>query len=588
MNKQSTLSAPQGVARRLLGGSKPAAVALAVSSLLAACSVTGPSGLDKQKITAVNEESQQLMVDRLAVESAKFAAVQNDLLKKFEQTRAAAVTPAVPEFNPLDAVNVTLKVDDTDVRFVFKAIADQAKLNLILPNSLSEKPRTISLALRNMPASQVFDHVLKTLDMHGAVERGVLIVNDYQERVFNLDFLQTSISANFNAGGDVFGANQSGGGGASGGDSASSGIRSGFNIRGRNTNDMDAFGQIELLLNSVIYDDADHGQAKKGDKAEKSEKATSAPRNPNGPRYVLNQSTGTLYVKGRPSQVATVSQQVANYKAVLGRQVLIEAQILDIELNDDFQYGVDWSRLKGNAAVAFGANPMSLGSITTSVPDASNPGRTLTIPASALGAAGTSQFGVAYGTPTQSIAINMLKTFGAVHVLSNPSIRVKNTQPAVVSVGRNERYISQTTSNVSNSGGGQSTTSANVITGNLFDGVMLGVIPFISDDGTINLTINPVQTTIKPGSSDLINVGTDQNPQRISLPKVDFKGITTSLSMRSGDMVILGGLIDESGNRAKSGLPGLAEVPILGEAFGTVNRTVRSRELIVVLRVRTL
>jgi type II secretory pathway component GspD/PulD (secretin) len=182
----------------------------------------------------------------------------------------------------------------------------------------------------------------------------------------------------------------------------------------------------------------------------------------------------------------------------------------------------------------------------------------------------------------------MLKTFGAVHVLSNPSIRVKNTQPAVVSVGRNERYISQTTSNVSNSGGGQSTTSANVITGNLFDGVMLGVIPFISDDGTINLTINPVQTTIKPGSSDLINVGTDQNPQRISLPKVDFKGITTSLSMRSGDMVILGGLIDESGNRAKSGLPGLAEVPILGEAFGTVNRTVRSRELIVVLRVRTL
>ncbi len=582
MNKQSTLSAPQGVARRLLGVSKPAAMALAISGLLAACSVTGPSSLDKQKITAVNEESAKLLSDRLAVESTKFADIQADLLKKFEQTRAAAVTPAVPEFNPLDAVNVTLKVDDTDVRFVFKAIADQAKLNLILPNSLSEKPRAISLALSNMPASQVFDHVLKTLDMYGKVERGVLIVNDYQERVFNLDFLQTSLSADFNAGGDVFGANQSGGG-SGGGESASSGIRSGFNIRGRNTNDMNVFGQIEHLLNTVIYEETDLSPAKKGDKVERA-----APRNASGPRYVLNQSTGTLYVKGRPSQVATISQQVANYKAVLGRQVLIEAQILDIELNDDFQYGIDWSRLKGNAAVAFGANPLTLGSITTNVPDAANPGRTLTIPAQALGAAGTSQFGLAYGTPTQSIAINMLKTFGAVHVLSNPSIRVKNTQPAVVSVGRNERYISQTTSNVSNSGGGQSTVSANVITGNLFDGVMLGVIPFISDDGSISLTINPVQTTIKPGSSDLINVGTDQNPQRISLPKVDFKGITTSLSMHSGDMVILGGLIDESGNRAKSGLPGLSEVPILGEAFGTVNRTVRSRELIVVLRVRTL
>jgi MSHA type pilus biogenesis protein MshL len=581
MNKQSTFSNPQGSARMWARLAKPAVLTLAMSSLMAGCGSMGPSYLDKQKVVAVDQESQQLLADRLAVESEKFAQIQADLLKKFEQTRAAAVQPAEPVFNPLDAVNVTLKVDDTDVRFVFKAIADQAKLNLILPAILSEKPRTISLALRNMPASQVFDQVLKNLDMYGNVERGVLVVSEYQERVFSLDFLQTSITANFNAGGDVVGANQSGGGSNSG-DAAQSGIRSGFNVRGRNTNDMDPFGQIEILLKTVIYDETDAGLEKKG------EKANPVSRNPNGPRYVLNQSTGTLYVKGRPSQVSTVSQQVANYKAVLGRQVLIEAQILDIELNDDFQYGIDWSHLKGNAAVAFGSNPLTLGAISTSVPDATNPGRSLTIPAQALGTSGTPQLGITYGTPTQSIAINMLKTFGAVHVLSNPSIRVKNTQPAVVSVGRNERYISQTTSNVSNSGGGQSTVSANVITGNLFDGVMLGVIPFIGDDGTISLTINPVQTTVKPGSSDLINVGTDQNPQRISLPKVDFKGITTSLNMRSGDMVILGGLIDEAGNRAKSGLPGVAEVPVVGAAFGNVSRTARSRELIVVLRVRIL
>ena len=580
MNKQSISIRAHGLAHFWVGVSRPAAMALAISSLLTACSVTGPSALDKQKITGVNEESQKLMADRLADESAKLSAIQVELMKKFEQTRAASVKPAEPVFNPLDAVNVSLKVDDADVRFVFKAIADQAKLNLILPLSLSEKPKTISLSLRNMPASQVFDHVLKTLDMHGSVERGVLMVSDYQERVFSLDFLQTSISANFNAGGEVFGASQSGSGG--GGDAGQSGIRNGFNIRGRNTNDMDAFGQVENMLKTVIYDDVDAGQEKKGDKT--------GPiiRNSNGPRYVLNQSTGTLYVKGRPSQVATISQQVAHYKNVLSRQVLIEAQILDIELNDDFQYGVDWSRLKGNAALSFGANAMTLGSINTTVPDAVNAGRSLTIPAQALGAAGTSQFGLAYGTSTQSIAINMLKTFGAVHVLSNPSLRVKNTQPAVVSVGRNERYISQTTSNVSNSGGGQSSVSANVVTGNLFDGVMLGVIPFISDDGTISLTINPSQSTVKAGSSDLINVGTDQNPQRISLPKVDFKGITTSLSMRSGDMVILGGLIDESGSRAKAGLPGLSEIPLLGEALGNVSRTGRTRELIVVLRVRTL
>lgn len=581
MHKQSVSLAPHVPSPFQSGIVRPASMALAISMLVAGCSVTGPSALDKQKITGVNEESQKLMVDRLADESAKFSAVQAELLKKFEQTRAAAVQPAEPVFNPLDAVNVSLKVDDTDVRFVFKAIADQAKLNLILPSSLSEKPRSISLVLRNMPASQVFDHVLKTLDMHGNVERGVMVVSDYQERVFSLDFLQTSISATFNAGGEVFGTGQSGGSGS--GDVGQSGIRNGFNIRGRNTNDMDPFSQIEDLLKTVIHDETDGKSEKSGEKS-----SNSVARNPNGPRYVLNKSTGTLYVKGRPSQIATVSQQVAHYKNVMGRQVLIEAQILDIELNDDFQYGVDWGRLQGNLATTFGANPISLGAITTSIPSAVNPGRSLTIPAQTLGAAGASQFGLAFGNPSQSIAINMLKTFGVVHVLSNPSLRVKNTQPAVVSVGRNERYIAQTTSNVSNSGGGQSTVSANVVTGNLFDGVMLGVIPFISEDGTINLTINPSQSTVKAGSSDLVNVGTDQNPQRISLPKVDFKGITTSLSMRSGDMVILGGLIDETGNRAKAGLPGLAEIPLLGEALGKVSRVARTRELIVVLRVRIL
>jgi MSHA type pilus biogenesis protein MshL len=561
--------------------SRPAWALLAMSGLLSACALA-PSQLDRAKVSDMDNASQKLMADRLALESAKFSEMQVELAKKLEQNRAIEVKPAVPVFNPLDATNVSLKVDDTDVRFVFKAIADQAKLSMVLPASLSEKPRTVSLSLRNMPASQVLDHVLQILDMYGTVDRGVMVISDYQERVFNLDFIQTSISANFTAGGDVFGANQATGGSASGGgDAAQSGVRNGFNLRGRNTNDIDPFAQVEGLLKTVIQTEMESSPDKKDkDRADRP--------NPNGPRFVLNRSTGTLYIKGRPSQVATISHQIENYKNVMSRQILIEAQILDIELNDDFQYGVDWSRLKGNLGIAFGGNPINLGPINTNVPGAANTGRTLTIPAQTIGSSGISGFGGAYGTPTQSIAVNMLKTFGAVHVLSNPSLRVKNTQPAVVSVGRNERYISQTTSNVSNSGGGQSTVSANVITGNLFDGVMLGVIPFIGDDGTINLTINPVQTTIQPGSSDLINVGTDQNPQRISLPKVDFKGITTSLSMRSGDMVILGGLIDEAGNRSKAGLPGISEIPILGEAMGNVSKNTRSRELIVVLRVRIL
>lgn len=574
-NNPALVRIPQRLAKTLVAGAALAA--------LTGC-VTGPSKLDQKKITEVDKESTELMAVRLKEESEKMVALQEQLYRQLEASKPLDIKPATPQVNPLDAVNVSLRVEDTDVRFVFRAIAEQAKLNLVLPASLSEKPRTITLALRNMPASQVFDHVLRTLDLHGEVDREVMVISDYQERIFNLDFLQTSISASFSAGGDVFGANQTGAGssGASSGDSSQTGIRNGFNIRGRNTNDVDPFQQIEGLLKTVIYNEGDTGARKDTDKS------ASPMNDPRGPRYVLNKSTGTLYVKGRPSQIHTISKQVESFKAVMGRQVLIEAQILDIELNDDFQYGVDWTRLRQNAVAAFGSSALSLGAITTQLPNPGTADRSLTIPARNLGTSGTPNLGLTFGNANQSVAINMLKTFGTVHVLSNPSLRVKNTQPAVVSVGRNERYIAQTTSNISNAGGGQSTVSSNVITGNLFDGVMLGVIPFINDDGVINLTINPVQTTIQPGSNALINVGTEANPQRVSLPKVDFKGITTSLSLRNGDMVILGGLIGENGARSKAGLPGVAEVPVVGEALGNINRSSRSRELVVVLRVRTI
>lgn len=578
MNSKKTFVHPFAFAL----GSRPVMGALSAALVSAGCA-SGPSWLDTQKVTEVDLKSQKLMAERLAEESAKLQALQEQIIKDFEKKKALEIQPVKPMFNPLDAVNVSLKVDDGDVRFVFKAIADQANLNLVLPASLSSKPRTISLALKNLPASQVFEQVLNAVDMHGKVERGVMVVTDHEERLFSLDFLQTAISATFNAGGDVFGANQSVGGTQnSGADASQSGIRNGFNIRGRNTNDADPYIQIESLLKTVIGGEHEASPKKDGQLLETRATGTG------GARYVLNRATGTLFVRAAPSQVATIARQVEQYRNVLGRQVLIEAQILDIELNDEFRYGVDWSRLRSNAALSFGVNPMTLSAITSAVPGASNPGQSITIPARTLGTPGVASGGLAYGNGNQAIAINMLKTFGAVHVLSNPSLRVKNTQPAVVSVGRNERYVAQTSSNVSNSGGGQSTVSANVITGNLFDGVMLGVIPFIGDDGVISLTINPVQTTIKPGSSELVNVGTEDSPQRISLPKVDFKGITTSLSMRDGDMVILGGLIGETGDRNKAGLPGVADIPVLGEAVGNVGRTLNSRELVVVLRVRSI
>lgn len=547
---------------------------------LAGCS-TGPSKLDAKKVQEIDKKSQTLLQDRLVDESAKLAELQQSLRKKIESIRPSAMQPLVPVFNPLDTVNITLQADNTDARYIFQAIADQAGLNLIMPSSLSEEPRTVSLSLKSVPASQAFEQILKNLDLSGSVRDGMLVVQDYQEQVFDLDFLLTMTTADFNAGGDVFGTTSAGGGeNSSEGSSGSSGMRSSFSISGRNTNDINPYDQIDQMLASIIGQaDSNSNEPDAAPFQTKSEQQSS---------YTLNRSTGTLFVRAKTSKIAAVSKLVAHYKAVLGRQVLIEAQILDVELSDQFRYGVDWNILRNNVAASYSRLPMQLGGITTTLPGASNAGQSLIIPGTALGGVDNPSLGFAAGGDNYNIGLDLLKTFGTVHMLSNPSIRVRNTQPAVVSVGSNLRYIAQSSSNTQNGGGGLLATTANVVTSNVFDGVMLGVIPFIAEDGTIHLTINPMQTSVQPSSLALVDVGSEQNPLKISLPQVDFKGMTTSLSVRNGDLIIMGGLIGESGNKSKDGLPGLADIPYIGELFGGQSRSSSARELVLVLRVQTL
>ncbi|WP_454436284.1 hypothetical protein [Thauera mechernichensis] len=548
------------------------------------------SDLDAKKVTEIDTRAQELLLTRITEESSRLQALQDDLRSQIEKVREVPVEPVEPVYNPLDLVEVSVRISNADARAVFEIIADAAKINLILPPELHDEPLKISVNMAKMPASQVLAQVLKMLDLAGGYENGMIVVRKYDERVFDLDFLQTATSAEFNAGGDVFGANISSGIGQNAGGSGGSGIRSAFTVNGRNTNSTDPFDQIEDLLRTVIRSEKEASSSRAEQKID-----AGAEFGVRGPRYMLNRSTGTLYVKAAPSQMAAVSRLVSHYRAVLGRQVLIEAQILDVELKDEFRYGLDWNYVRNRVAAAYGPGGLNygalsadkLGPVSVTIPGAVNPGRDVLIPPGSVGGLGNALGGIYQGSRGIG-ALDLMKQFGTVHVLSNPSLRVKNTQPALVSVGTNERYVAEVTGNLTSGEGGLVASSTNVITGNLFDGVMLGVIPFISEDGTINLTINPMQSKVQPGSTVLQEIGGDRGQFKVSLPRVDFKGITTSLSLRDGDTVILGGLIGEYGDRSKHGLPGVAEVPLLGEALGGQSRTAGSRELVIVLRVRML
>ncbi len=229
---------------------------------------------------------------------------------------------------------------------------------------------------------------------------------------------------------------------------------------------------------------------------------------------------------------------------MLARQVLVEAQLIDVSLNDQFQYGVDWNLLKNRVAGIVGDAPINLDPISGSLPGANHDslGRLLTIPRQTIGTALGRGTGIGYVGDTFSTALNVLRSFGHVKVLSNPSVRVRNGTPAYLSVGRNIRYVSKSTTSFSNPGGGATNTSSDVQTESLFAGVVIGVAPLIRNDGNVELLVHPMQTEVDEASLALVEVG---NGNSVTLPRISFKGMTTTLNLRDGNTVLIGGLIDQ-------------------------------------------
>ena len=349
-------------------------VSLAMSgALLTGCSTAHVSQNNIDNMKAVDIESHKLITTRIEAESKKFLEENQAVYQAVEKVHVPEpeIIAIEPEFNPLDAVQISVNVNNGDVQPVLQAISDQAGMSLLLDPQLSELKRKISMHLKNVPASLVFNQVMELLDFDGQVKGNVLIVKPYREKVYELNFLQTATSIDYNMGGDVFGSNSdsSGSGGSSGGSKPMTGSLA---FKGTGATQSNPYVQLSETLEDLL------GRKKSNEQDRSIPGVTTQNQSMNGrfpmsskekpkgfqPIYSLNEMTGTLYLKAKPSQVEAIDQLIKQYKSVLSRQVLIEAQLLDVRLGDGHQYGVDWNKLGQDIAYNYGSGEVVLGGVT--------------------------------------------------------------------------------------------------------------------------------------------------------------------------------------------------------------------------------
>lgn len=269
---------------------------------------------------------------------------------------------------------------------------------------------------------------------------------------------------------------------------------------------------------------------------------------------IINQETGIISVRATHKQHQKINDFIQQVFNSAKRQVLIEATIIEVILNDNYQQGIDWKKITGFGAFSFIGNSLNNNNINLSYINDND----------------------------KTILVNLLETFGETKVLSSPHLAVLNNQTAMLKVVENYVYFNVKVDTISTANVGTTTTYTSTPQ-TVSVGVVMSVTPQISKDNIVMLNVRPTITQIAYTVADP-NPDLQKNGIQNLLPVIDTREIESVLRIKSGQTAILGGLMKDEVNLKRSAVPILGNIPLLGEVFNNFNHSKKKSELIILLR----
>ena len=304
-------------------------------------------------------------------------------------------------------------------------------------------------------------------------------------------------------------------------------------------------------------------QSAQGDVNESSEKSLKEYKTLFAAKVIANKETGVLSVRATQRQHQSVQEFIDRVQAGAKRQVLIEASIVEIKLNDQYQAGVDWSRLgSGGSLSGFTFQQSLLGTTLT------------TAPAVAIGYNKSTSIG------DLAASIRMLQTFGNTKVLSSPKLMVLNSQTAILKVVDNLVYFTIEANTTAGTSVSPAITTFTTTPHTIPVGVWMSVTPQINENSAVTLNVRPTIAR----QTDAVQ---DPNPAitKVStIPVIQVREMESMLQVNSGNTVILGGLMQDDISNTTNGIPSAMNVPVVGNAFKAKNESAQKTELVIFLR----
>jgi MSHA biogenesis protein MshL len=314
-----------------------------------------------------------------------------------------------------------------------------------------------------------------------------------------------------------------------------------------------------------------------------------------GRSVVVSPQSGVIVIRAMPDELRNVDAYLKATQLAVDRQVILEAKILEVELNDSFQSGVNWASfasIRSSHDNRVSGGLLSPGATLTPLPfDGGQPpvirdpstGLSASTGFSLSNAAATagSMFGLAVQTSNFAALISFLETQGTVHVLSSPRVAAVNNQKAVLKIGTDEFFVTGVTTNTNSTAAG-TTTTPSVTLQAFFSGVVLDVTPQIDDKGNILLHVHPSVSQVSTVNK-AVNLGS-AGSLNLPLAASATSELDSIVRGSNGQVVAIGGLMRQSSTADNSQIPVAGKVPVLGNLFGAKKRVNQKRELVVLIK----
>jgi MSHA biogenesis protein MshL len=304
--------------------------------------------------------------------------------------------------------------------------------------------------------------------------------------------------------------------------------------------------------------------------------------NGEGRQVVVNAQSGVVFARGMPEELRAVGDYLDRIHDAAQRQVVLEAKIIEVTLDDGFQAGVNWAAVQTNSS----GDTFSGGQTSSSVLNPTQPviGGDVTVgPGNPVTQFVTQSLGgaftMAFDIGDFNSFVELLERQGDTRVLSSPRVATLNNQKAVIKAGTDEFFVTDVSSNTVT--GTASTTSRDVTLTPFFSGIALDVTPQISAEGEVILHIHPTVSEVTDQTKNLTVSGqTDELPLAFS----EIRESDSVVKAKSGQIIAIGGLMRNSSKRSEATTPVLGRLPGLRRLFGSTRESESKTELIILLR----